>query len=180
MANAAQARPGPDALSMRAFEWAMLLVLSVLWGGSFFFVGVAVRDLPTLTIVVLRVGLAALVLWGIVAVLGRALPRDPRAWLAFLGMGILKKNAMTPLFTVAVAGVLLADEGITRRKLAGGSGGFAGVIVLFRPGSCPASAPTSWRSSPVSAARSPTHSPGCSAGGSSASASTRSSRPQGR
>ena len=30
-------------------EWAMLLALSVLWGGSFFFNGVAVRELPLLT-----------------------------------------------------------------------------------------------------------------------------------
>lgn len=76
-------------LSMGSVEWAMLLLLSVLWGGSFFFVGVAVRDLPTLTIVVLRVGLAALVLWGVVVVLRRPVPSDPRVWLAFLGMGVL-------------------------------------------------------------------------------------------
>lgn len=37
-------------------EWAMLVTLSILWGGSFFFVGVAVNDFPPLTIVTLRVG----------------------------------------------------------------------------------------------------------------------------
>ena len=40
----------------------MLLALSVLWGGSFFFTGIAVKELPPLTIVVLRVGLAAAML----------------------------------------------------------------------------------------------------------------------
>jgi hypothetical protein len=36
---------------MGAHEWAMLIALSVLWGGSFFFNGVAVKELPSLTIV---------------------------------------------------------------------------------------------------------------------------------
>ncbi|WP_245729355.1 DMT family transporter [Salinihabitans flavidus] len=141
---------------MGPVEWAMLLLLSVLWGGSFFFVGVAVRDLPTLTIMVLRVGLAALVLWGVIAVLKRPLPRNPRAWIAFLGMGVLNNlipfglivwgqqtiasglasilNATTPLFTVAVAGFLLSDERINGRKLMGIAAGFAGVVVMIGPG----------------------------------------------
>lgn len=149
-------RPAPATLSMGSVEWAMLVALSVLWGGSFFFVGVAVRDLPTLTIVVLRVGLAALVLWGVVAALKRPLPRNPDAWLAFLGMGILNNvipfglivwgqqtiasglasilNATTPLFTVAVAGLLLADERINGRKVLGIVVGFAGVVVMIGPG----------------------------------------------
>jgi len=40
-------------------EWAMLLVLAVLWGGSFFFNGVAVRELPSFTLVWLRAASAA-------------------------------------------------------------------------------------------------------------------------
>ncbi|MCE8021612.1 DMT family transporter [Halomonas sp. MCCC 1A11036] len=48
--------------SMGLTEWVLLLALSVLWGGSFFFVGVAIAELGPLTIVALRVGLAALVL----------------------------------------------------------------------------------------------------------------------
>ena len=47
---------------MGAIEWLLLLILSVLWGGSFFFVGVAVKTLPPFTIVALRVGLAAIAL----------------------------------------------------------------------------------------------------------------------
>ena len=36
-------------LSMGPREWGMLLILSILWGGSFYFVGVAVNELPTFT-----------------------------------------------------------------------------------------------------------------------------------
>ena len=113
------------------------------------------RDLPTLSIVALRVGIAALVLWGVVGLLGRAVPRDPAVWAAFLGMGVLNNvipfglivwgqhsiasglasilNATTPLFTVAVAGLLLADERISGRKLAGLVLGLTGVAVMIGP-----------------------------------------------
>lgn len=156
MRTASESAPKPTAtLSMGSSEWAMLLLLSVLWGGSFFFVGMAVRDLPTLTIVVLRVGLAALVLWVVIARLKRPVPRDPHVWTAFFGMGVLNNvipfclivwgqqaiasglasilNATTPLFTVAVAAFLLSDERINRRKLMGIAAGFAGVVVMIGP-----------------------------------------------
>jgi len=142
-------------LSMGPIEWAMLLALSVLWGGSFFFVGVAVRDLPTLTLVMLRVGLAALMLWIVVAGLKRSVPRDLRVWGAFFAMGILNNvipfglivwgqqtiasglasilNATTPLFTVAVAAFLLTDERVNGRKIVGIAAGFAGVAVMIGP-----------------------------------------------
>ena len=47
---------------MTGNEWLALLVLSVFWAGSFFFVGVQVKALPPFTIVSLRVGLAAIIL----------------------------------------------------------------------------------------------------------------------
>ncbi|WP_237402169.1 DMT family transporter [Rhodovulum sulfidophilum] len=142
-------------LTMGRAEWAMLLALSVLWGGSFLFVGIAVAELPTLTLVWLRVALAALVLWAAVAATGRRLPRAPRVWAAFLGMGLLNNvipfslivagqhsiasglasilNATTPLFTVVVAGLLLADERPGRLQLAGVAAGLAGVAVMIGP-----------------------------------------------
>ncbi len=139
--------------SMGTREWAMLVVLSILWGGSFFFVGVAVVDLPPLTIVTLRVGLAAMVLWGIVLVMGLRPPKSPGIWFAFFGMGLLNNvfpfvlivwgqtqiasglasilNAATPLFTVVVAGLLLPDERATVLKLFGVAVGFLGVVVMI-------------------------------------------------
>ncbi len=49
--------------AMTPGEWGLLLLLSLLWGGSFFFIGVAVKELPPLTIVTARVSLAAALLW---------------------------------------------------------------------------------------------------------------------
>ncbi len=45
--------------SMGPKEWIMITALSLVWGGSFFFTGVAVRELPSLTIVFSRVSIAA-------------------------------------------------------------------------------------------------------------------------
>lgn len=140
-------------ISMGVHEWVMLVALSVLWGGSFFFVGVAVADLPPLTIVTLRVGLAAIALWSIALVMGFRPPKKPGVWLAFFGMGLLNNvlpfvlivwgqtqiasglasvlNATTPLFAVVVAGLLLSDERATPMKLIGVTVGFVGVVVMI-------------------------------------------------
>lgn len=139
--------------SMGIREWVMLIALSAIWGGSYFFVGVAVAELPPLTLVALRVGLAAIALWSIALVLGLRPPKSAKVWAAFLGMGLLNNvipfvlivwgqtqiasglasilNAATPLFTVVVAGVLLPDERVTPLKLAGVAVGFVGVVVMI-------------------------------------------------
>lgn len=139
--------------AMGPLDWGLLLLLSVLWGGSFFFSKLAVRDLPPLTIVLVRVGLAALALAGYLRVTGRHLPRAKPVWAAFFGMGFLNNlvpfsllvsaqtelasglaailNATTPIFSVIVAHCLTDDEKISVNKLAGIGCGFAGVAVLF-------------------------------------------------
>ena len=144
---------GPINTSMSPLEWAMLLALSVLWGGSFFFVGVAVKELPTLTVVVARVAVAAALLWALLEAFGIAMPRGGATWRAFLVMGFLNNavpfslivwaqgyiasgvasilNAATPLFTVIVAHVFTADEKMTGRRLAGVAVGFAGVAIMI-------------------------------------------------
>ena len=135
---------------MTRSDWTLLIVLSILWGGSFLFVEVALQGLPALTIVLGRVGIAALILGAIMALRGMALPR--RAWGAVLMMGFLNNaipftlfvlaqgsidgslaaivNATTPLWTVIVAHLFTTDERITPPKAAGLVFGFAGVVVM--------------------------------------------------
>jgi drug/metabolite transporter (DMT)-like permease len=146
MATAAANRP------MSALELGLLVILSVLWGGSFFFVGIAVKDLPPFTIVVARVAIAALALHGLLWLLGHKLPRDARAWTAFFGMGLLNNvvpftlivwgqthiasglaailNATTPLFTLIVAHLATRDEKMRCGGVAGVVIGFAGVGIM--------------------------------------------------
>jgi drug/metabolite transporter (DMT)-like permease len=139
--------------TMTASEWGLLIVLSVLWGGSFLFIGVAVKELPPFTIVAARIVLAALALWLVLRIMGDALPRGRQVWAAFLGMGILNNvipmslivwgqghiasglasilNATTPLFIVVVAHFLTTDERLTRQRFIGVLVGFAGVAVMI-------------------------------------------------
>lgn len=135
---------------MTRTDWTLLVTLSILWGGSFLFVEVALQGLPALTIVLGRVGIAALILGVVMAVRGLSLPR--RVWGAVLVMGFLNNvipfslfvlaqgridgslaaivNATTPLWTVLVAHVFTMDERITPPKAAGLVFGFAGVVVM--------------------------------------------------
>lgn len=141
--------------AMGAREWVLLLILAGLWGGSFFFFKVLVAALPPFTVVLGRVGLAALMLHAWLALRGRPFRVPLRLWPAFVVMGLLNNvvpfsliafgevrissglasilNAMTPIFTVLVAHAITADEKLNSGRLAGVAAGFAGVAVLIGP-----------------------------------------------
>jgi len=131
-------------------DWMLLLALSLLWGGSFFFVEIALAGLAPLSVVIGRVGIAAIVLGLLVALGAGGLPRRARG--AALVMGFLNNavpftlfalaqgridgglaaivNATTPLWTVIVAHLATRDELATPAKAAGVVLGFAGVAVM--------------------------------------------------
>lgn len=140
---------------MRGSDWLLLWTLSLLWGGSFLFNELALAGLPALTVVWGRVGLAALILWGVVRATRAALP--PRGiWPALLVMGLLNNavpftlfvlaqgqitgalasvlNAMTPIFTVLVAHLATTDEKLTPVRGVGVALGFAGVLAMVLDG----------------------------------------------
>ncbi|MBV8594073.1 MAG: DMT family transporter [Caulobacteraceae bacterium] len=147
--------PAAPQRPMTATEWGLLALLSLLWGGSFLFVGVAVRELPPLTLVTLRVGLAAAILWTLSPLLGVRPPRSLTAAAALIVLGFGNNalpfsliawgqtrlpsglaailNAATPLFVVVAAHFLTREEKLTRAKLAGAAAGLAGVAALVGP-----------------------------------------------
>lgn len=138
---------------MTPLEWAMLLALATVWGGSFFFNEIAVRELPVFTVVVSRVALAAVILLMVMRLRKERLPHDRQVWAAFFGMGFLNNaipfslivwgqqhiasgvasilNASTPLFTVFLAHLLASDERMTAGKFGGVVIGFAGVAIMI-------------------------------------------------
>lgn len=142
---------------MAPTEWAMLIGLSVLWGGSFLFNGILVTELPPLTIVLGRVALASLMLVAIVIATGHSLPGSARLWAAFFVMGALNNlipmaliieaqtqisgglaaifMATTPLFTAVLAHFLTRDprERLSRNRLIGIAIGLVGVAVIMGP-----------------------------------------------
>lgn len=138
---------------MRIKEWLLLMVLSGLWGGSFFFIKIALVDLPPLTIVLSRVILAAIVLTIFVSSRGQKLPTSPKLWRSFFVMGALNTlipfslivwgetqissslasvlNAMTPVFTVLLAHLFTREERLTFNRAIGVAFSFCGVVVLI-------------------------------------------------
>ena len=143
--------------SMTTKDWAMLLLLSLLWGGSFFLISLAVAELPPLTIVLLRVGIAAITLWAILLIGGYEIPKSLKLWRTFFILGLLNNvipfslivwsqnhigaglasiiNATTPLFTILIAGAFLSDEHMTPQRVVGVLIGLFGVTVLIDPSS---------------------------------------------
>lgn len=131
--------------------WGMLLFLSVIWGGSYLFVGIAVRDLSPLVIVMARVVIAAAALLPLHFLLVGPLPRDRAAWTAIIGLSILNNvipftlivtgqtmitsglasviNATSPLFGVAILAAA-GLEPLILRKVVGILIGIVGVAIL--------------------------------------------------
>ncbi len=140
---------------MRPIEWLQLFLLSLLWGGSFFCVAIAVTELPPLTVALARVGLAAAVMVAVVYIAGDRLPVRLSDWTLLAAMGLLNNaipftaiswaqvhidsglasilNATTPFFTVLLAHLLTRDERMTPAKLFGVLIGLAGVVALIGP-----------------------------------------------
>jgi drug/metabolite transporter (DMT)-like permease len=140
-------------LAMGPFEWVLLLILSVLWGGSFFFSKVALYELPPFIVVFARVGIASVALLLYLRARKQAIPHSASIWAAFLGMGLLNNlipfsllfwgqtsiasglasilNATTPIFSLLIAHLLTADEKMTCHKVAGVALGIVGVAVLM-------------------------------------------------
>ncbi len=131
--------------------WALLIVLAAIWGASFMFIGVAVKELPALLIVLARVAIAAAILLPVHFIVIGKLPGDRRSWTACLGMSVMNNvipftliswgqlhiasglasviNATTPMFA-AIFMALAAYEAITLRKAIALIIGFCGVVIL--------------------------------------------------
>ena len=143
----------PIRLRMGPSEWAMLLLLSVLWGGAFFFIDVAVESVAPFTLVLLRVLLGAAILLLVLLIGGRGLPFERRMWGPFLVLALLNNaipfslfawgqqhiasglasilNATSPLWAVLVAHAFTDDEKATPLKLLGVAVGFSGVVLMI-------------------------------------------------
>ena len=140
-------------IRMGGREWAILGLLSILWGGSFLFIEVAVRELPPFTLVLGRVAVAALILLLVLKVTGRPFPFARSTIFPFLVLALLNNaipftlfawgqqhiaiglasilNATTPLWAVLAAHLVTEDERATPLKVTGVAVGFAGVAAMI-------------------------------------------------
>ncbi len=143
----------PQALKIDLTSGLLLLGLATVWGGSFFFAEIALRELPPLTVALHRVFWAVPALLIVVLCQGLTIPRSIRTWFCYLVMGALNNaipfslifwgqtnlgsglasilNSTTAFFGVVVAGVLLIDEPLTPRKIIGALFGIFGVAAIM-------------------------------------------------
>jgi drug/metabolite transporter (DMT)-like permease len=140
---------------MTPVEWPLLIVLSILWGGSFFFSKVVLAELPPFTLVLGRVSLAAIVLNVVVVATGYRMPCSLGTWGSFMVMGTFNNlipfslifwgqtqiasglasilNATTPLWAVLLAHFFTTDEKLTPNRLSGVLLGLTGVVLIIGP-----------------------------------------------
>ena len=145
------APPSQPSLGLSAEAWALLLALSLPWGGAFLLFRVLGQELPTFTIVLGRCGLAVPVLYLLLRLRGLRLDIP---WGQFLVMGLLNNvipfalfawaetkvpsglaailNAATPVMTVLVLAAF-GVERLTALRVAGVAVAFVGVGVLIGP-----------------------------------------------
>src|SRR3954454_8732854 len=160
--NCADAAGAPDVYGkpmirtqLNGRDWLILGSLALIWGGAFFFIGVAVRHVPPLTYVLLRLSIAAAAMWLFLRIKGQSLGLPRGAWGAILLLALLNNalpfalfgwsqthiasglasilNATTPIWGVVVAHFLTHDERMSPRKIAGVLLGFGGVAVMIGP-----------------------------------------------
>lgn len=137
---------------MTAYEWSLLLLLSAIWGGSFYFFAILIKELPVFIIVFFRVFLATAALWLVVLAKRMKPPKGWAQWKDYFVMGLLNNvipfslivwgesrvapglaavlNATTPFFTVLIAHAFTANERLSWYRLAGALTGLIGVAAL--------------------------------------------------
>src|SRR3954466_10216554 len=160
--NCADAAGAPDVYGepmirtqMDKGDWGLLVTLAVIWGGAFLFIGVAVRHVPPLTYVWLRLTIAAVAMWLFLKVRRQPLGLPRQVWGSILLLALLNNavpftlfgwgqthiasglasilNATTPIWGVIVAHLLTHDERMSPRKIAGVLLGFGGVATMIGP-----------------------------------------------
>jgi drug/metabolite transporter (DMT)-like permease len=136
-------------------DWLWIFFLGAIWGCSFIFNAVLIREIGPLWVTSLRVGIGAAGCWAVLVALRKPVPKDPVLWIKLGCLGILAYaipfalfplaqsylasgvaaivNALTPIMTVIVSHFWVGGERISRIKSAGVVLGFAGAAILASP-----------------------------------------------
>jgi drug/metabolite transporter (DMT)-like permease len=133
-------------------DWLVFLALGLIWGSSYLFIKIAVADLGTFTLVAVRLGIGAALLWTVLRLRGQPLPRQRRIYAHLFVMGLINitipfllitwaeqsvesslaavLTSLVPLFSVIFAPLFIHDEPLRVNAIAGLVVGFVGVVVL--------------------------------------------------
>jgi len=140
----------------RLFDYALLIAVAAIWGGSFMLIKLAVGTVPPITVTAARVLIGAVILTGVAVLAGRGLPANPRIW-GFAALSGIFGFALPftliswgeesidsgpaailmagmPLMTILLARYVVGDEPLPLNKIVGVACGVCGLVVLIGPG----------------------------------------------
>lgn len=134
-------------------EYLLLGLLALLWGSSYLFIGVAVQEIPPITLIAVRVSGAAILLTAVMIWRGYSLPRDRVSWIRLLFQSFLNSigawlllawgqqyvesslasvlNSTSPIFVVLIGLFLAGADRPGFRRSLGAFLGLAGVILVI-------------------------------------------------
>jgi drug/metabolite transporter (DMT)-like permease len=140
---------------MKLQYWLLIILLGAVWGSSFLFNAVLIREISALWVAAGRVSIGAAICWVVFFATRKKLPTDPKLYVQFLILGILNYsipfalfpfaeetvassivgviNGMTPMTTVIVSQLWPGGEKATWNKVVGVAIGFAGAVILSLP-----------------------------------------------
>lgn len=136
-------------------DWFWIIALGAIWGFSFVFNAVLIREIGPLWVTTLRVSIGALGCWVVLFALRKSIPRDPKLWLQLGALGLLSYaipfalfplaqahlasgiaaiiNALTPMVTAVISHFWVGGEKATTTKFTGVGIGFIGAAILVSP-----------------------------------------------
>jgi len=142
----------PAAGSSRTLDLALLLVLAVLWGGSYTFIKIGVQTIPPVSLIAARTLIAGALLLVVLRLRGLRLPTDPAIWRLFMMQACLNSvlpftliawaersvdaglatilSSTSPIFVVLLSGVLATSERVAGIRLLGVYAGLGGTILI--------------------------------------------------
>ena len=140
-------------MEMSPRTWLLMMLLGLIWGGTFFLSEILLLEMTPFQIVFHRVSIAAIIMVIYITWRGKRLPRDKRSWFALAIMGLLNNaipfsaivfgqqyitgglaailNSTTAFFGVMLAGLFFKDERLTFRRLIGVIMGIIGVAIII-------------------------------------------------
>lgn len=136
-------------------DWSWIILLGAIWGCSFVFNAILIREIGPLWVTSFRVGIGALGCWAVLVALRKPVPRDPALWLQLGLLGVVAYaipfalfplaqshlasgvaaiiNALTPMVTAVISHFWIGGEKASRTKMTGVVIGFAGAAILVSP-----------------------------------------------
>jgi len=135
--------------------WALIIMLGAIWGCSFLFNAVLIREISPLWVSAGRVTIGAVICWAFFFAMRRKAPSDWRIYAQLVVLGILNYaipfalfpwseehlasgivgviNGMTPMTTVIVSQLWPGGEKASWNKIVGVLVGLAGAVILASP-----------------------------------------------